>query len=296
MTPKTFYMRFPAKPWTPGEDRWPEAQSDPVKATAVEERQLARSNSTGTALSLKAPTGTNNGKKRYRKASHFPFSQLPEELMVEVLKHMDPVEALAFRQVSKRFKRIITEGVLRSVRIAWCAPEPPQGMKEVCWVNVLFGRTCQLCGQSGAACSPVTSTVLGRRVCLPCRSRSARRVDNEAPGDVLLIKPDTTVNTKDLITWGDWTMFDDFSEPWSFALWFCWAKEHDTVYDNLGRLLDIVEKDRKMGQLKLENYIECRKQLVTDRMKKVEEVRRWMKTNTTARRSARRSATQQITS
>ncbi|KZT21853.1 hypothetical protein NEOLEDRAFT_723192 [Neolentinus lepideus HHB14362 ss-1] len=205
MTTRTSSLRFPVKLWTPGEDLWPAPQSDPVKADAVELRNHTetKTREAGQLFGLSPRTnktprdwpylvskelGTNLCRaERKIKRTNGPslFVNLPNELYVEIFKWLEPIEVLSISKVSRQFKRMISDDpanvILRTVRDAWGAPRAPVEMSERCWINILFGRKCQICGQSAGGCSPITSAVLGRR--------SGRSFD-----------------IMSLVLWGDWTI------------------------------------------------------------------------------------------
>jgi len=175
--------------------------------------------------------------------------------------------------------------ILRTVRDAWGAPRAPVGMSERCWINILFGRKCQICGQSAGGCSPITSAVLGCRVCIPCRSRSVSRVNDEEPAELVSTKSGRSFDIMSLVFWGDWTVYDDFAEPWTPSLWFCWTDELEEVKRNVNRLVMKTDEDYKITRLKLENYIKFRQESVNVRLTKVKQVREWMRRNAKARKA-----------
>ncbi|KZT21854.1 hypothetical protein NEOLEDRAFT_1181384 [Neolentinus lepideus HHB14362 ss-1] len=216
------------------------------------------------------------------------FVNLPNELYVEIFKWLDPIEVLSIAKVSRQFKRMISDDsakvILRSVRDAWGAPKPPDGMPERYWINVLFGRKCQTCGQSARECSPITSAALGHRICVPCRSENVTRVDDGVPVEQVSMKVGPEFDMMSLVFWGNWTMYDDFSESWSPELWFCWTAELEDVRSSINRLLMKIQEEPKIARLKLEDYIKVRMQSVNDRLKKVKEVREWMKAISSAQK------------
>ncbi|KAK0227130.1 hypothetical protein EDD85DRAFT_854964 [Armillaria nabsnona] len=172
----------------PESDEWHAEDSDfddHSRATRPSPAKRRRTNTAATSKSTKETKRKRNGKKQ-RDLSLLPT--MPLDILFTICAALAPRDLVSLSRVDGNFCRTLTANnvsfVWKAVREAEGGIEPPQGIPEYRWVDLLFGQSvCDICHEIFRKNASVNWT-LRRRVCTFCLKKSlisASRVRRRFP-------------------------------------------------------------------------------------------------------------------
>ncbi|KAJ3513756.1 hypothetical protein NMY22_g14949 [Coprinellus aureogranulatus] len=94
---------------------------------------------------------------------------LPADVLLEILRHLDPKGLISMSRANKQLRRMLVcqeleMQVWRFLRQGAGAPDPPPSWSEAKWMSFLFTRYCSSCGNGNSS----ESVRLLRHICTQC--------------------------------------------------------------------------------------------------------------------------------
>ncbi|KDQ49470.1 hypothetical protein JAAARDRAFT_212227, partial [Jaapia argillacea MUCL 33604] len=132
-------------------------------------RKRAKTNGTPTSTSTSVTTAaTAVRKKRVGGLSMLPHA--PLDILFEIFGHLTLKDLLSLSRTNKLLRKTLLSrsslGVWKNTRLVAEVPDGPEEMSEPAWAELLFGTTCQNCGEK---CVTTVDFAIRRRCCSDCR-------------------------------------------------------------------------------------------------------------------------------
>ncbi|KAI1787107.1 hypothetical protein LXA43DRAFT_738190 [Ganoderma leucocontextum] len=138
------------------------------------------------------------GKNKLKFLSTSALPDLSIDILFEIFSHLRPLDLLRVTRTSKSFRKLLLN---RKASTVWIAarerafpnyPEPPDGVSEPFWANLVFGETvCERCGNS-----KIRRVIFEWRcrLCVPCLKKSTMKESY-----ILQVYPDSDKSIVDLL-------------------------------------------------------------------------------------------------